>query len=353
MLGALHPPAPPLAPWGAKPLPSTWLCGARNVTAYREFHDVAMRTTNLTTNCPMLSRGNSSFFLCTPPGAVSIEFMNSGVERLITRHIVATVLRAGGWNGQPWLIDVGMNDGLITMAGAANGARVIAYDIAPSCFPYVQASISLSGLQDNVVLRNMGVSNSTDWLLVQKGECSPGGFLGKMHGKERESRATQPVPIRTLDDEVMPILRAGDDNISMLKIDAEGAEVLIFEGARAAIATQRVRSMIVEVAPVFWPRLHTTLEQGKRTLHNVVAAGMYTVFVFPNNRERLKVGLHTNEQMIESIGYMRQIVDLDAFIDDRAATRMGCNMLFVQRWHVPEQRWQHTMAPSPSALEMY
>ena len=330
----LPPPLPPqpMNPWNALAMPWMWhgVPPTENIRAEWHAHTLAMQR-NGTESCPRvqltLNQTVSSFFLCTPPGAVTIKFMSAGDERVITRRMVATVLYEGGWERRPRVVDIGMNDGLLTLAAAANGARVIAYDIAPSCFPFVSTSIARSSLLQSVTLRNMGLSNSTQSLSVQTTTCNPIGMLEQSSAKRGPVRK---VPVRTMDDELLPLVQSGHGEISMLKIDAEGAEIRIFAGGLKAIGTGRIRQIIVEVNTRYWPRLFTTLDEGKQTIRSVVAAGNYTMYVFLNKYERLGPCLDRTRTNLAYIGLMSEVLDIDCFLDDREQKRIGCNMLLVQ-----------------------
>ena len=67
-------------------------------------HRLVMRS-KATSACPRVSHGATDFFVCTPPGAVTVKFMQTGVEWMITNKIVATVVTDGGWKTRPRVVD--------------------------------------------------------------------------------------------------------------------------------------------------------------------------------------------------------------------------------------------------------
>ena len=101
---------------------------------------------------------NVTFVHCKPPGAFGVRYMRSGVEEKIGTAILTMIKQSGGWQTRPRVVDVGMNEGLLTLMSAAAGARVLAVDLAPACFENVQRSAKLSSLAGSIHMRNVGLA---------------------------------------------------------------------------------------------------------------------------------------------------------------------------------------------------
>jgi FkbM family methyltransferase len=68
------------------------------------------------------------------------------------------------------------------------------------------------------------------------------------------------------------------EEISFLKVDTEGHEVLAMRGATSLVRMRRVQYMLLEWAPSRWDRAGVTLSEGSSMLHEIMAAG-YNVYI--------------------------------------------------------------------------
>ena len=136
-------------------------------------------------------------------------------------------------------VDVGANAGSYTLlACAARGARGVAIEPVPETFGRLVANLELNGLGDRVRAENVGVGAEAGELeftagrdcmnhVVAAGETYPGPKVA--------------VPIRTMDDLL------GGESATLLKIDVEGYEALVLQGAQAALANPSLRAVIMEI----------------------------------------------------------------------------------------------------------
>ena len=144
------------------------------------------------------------------------------------------------------VVDVGAHIGRYTLMAAANEATVIAIEPDPSNFRLLEKNVKLNG-RSNVVLVPQAMTAKPGMLQLSPAPATNTGtssvepdFMEKMWNPaaNREIR----VPGETLDN----IVKAyGLSRIDWLKIDVEGHEIAVLEGARSAL--EITRRLILEV----------------------------------------------------------------------------------------------------------
>ncbi len=134
---------------------------------------------------------------------------------------------------QPWfyrprptdtVVDVGANVGCFVLEcqHRAPGIRVHAVEPNPSTFEQLLENVKRNELQTVVTAYQLAVSDQRGSLYLE-----PGGYTTGHQGLTRSGDG-QPVRCETLDD---LFARAGIERCDLLKIDTEGGEVSIVEGA--------------------------------------------------------------------------------------------------------------------------
>jgi FkbM family methyltransferase len=134
-------------------------------------------------------------------------------------------------------IDVGANAGAFTvLAAAVCGARVDAFEPVPQTFARLKAQVVLNGLGDRVAARQMGVAAALGVLSFTTGQDARNHVSDGTDGQP-----VLQVPVTTLD---ATIIR---DRPLYLKIDTEGYEHAVLQGAADLLADAALRGVIVEV----------------------------------------------------------------------------------------------------------
>ena len=157
-----------------------------------------------------------------------------GMSRLVTDHFRERV--------KPGMtvVDIGANLGHYTMVAARAGASVRAYEPDPGTFAELVANLQLNGFA-NVTPVQAAVSDRRGKASFFVDAANSGG-----HSLARENAlspgAAIEVPTVRLDDEL-----AGGE-IDILKIDAQGAEGQILEGARGTLERSDAKIYFE-----FWP----------------------------------------------------------------------------------------------------
>lgn len=119
------------------------------------------------------------------------------------------------------LIDVGANIGVYSVAAAARGSRVVAYEPAPSTAATLAANLATwPGTLVRVVAVGDGPGRAR--------------LLGDGVGARIDDRGDHEVEVVSLDDESLP-----DAARTVLKVDAEGSDPRVLLGALSLIARRR------------------------------------------------------------------------------------------------------------------
>lgn len=188
------------------------------------------------------------------PGVGEIPMLLDPNDRIVTREI----RKHGIWEPTEthWfvrslregdvVVDVGANVGYYTLiAGRLVGerGRVFAFEPEPEAFSWLQRNVRLNGLE-NVVLEQKAVSNEAGSLRLYLAERNRGDHrIFQLEGEERPYVDVEAV---TLDDYF------GDrvSDVDFVKIDTQGAEMVILQGMEGILAQSEDLVLAVE----YWPK---------------------------------------------------------------------------------------------------
>ena len=122
-------------------------------------------------------------------------------------------------------VDVGANIGAYTvLAGEAIGSRVICFEPIPSTFSRLVANLGINHLDQIVKAMNIGISNEV-------GKLSFTYDLDTMNCVINKNEAKDGIEV---DVSKLDILLAGESP-SLIKIDVEGYETRVLEGAQETL----------------------------------------------------------------------------------------------------------------------
>ena len=135
-------------------------------------------------------------------------------------------------------IDVGANIGAYTvLSGAAVGARCFSIEPVPATFSYLIDNINLNQIGENVRAFNIGAGQANEVL----------SFTTRLDTENHVATNsdsdvdTVEVPVRPLDDVL------GHSQPLCMKIDVEGFEMAVVEGARDILSKQSLLAVIMEL----------------------------------------------------------------------------------------------------------
>jgi FkbM family methyltransferase len=161
------------------------------------------------------------------------------------------------------VLDIGANIGCtaIALSQLANGGSVNAFEPVPRTFASLYAN---AGKLPNVSVHNFALGSCSATLPMQgDNHNSSGAFIANDYHITQPGHFTIDVPVRTLDD-AFPSL--GIDRVDFMKVDVEGFELDVFEGARETL--QRFKPRVVLEMNHFCLNMfrHTTIPDFRKRL---------------------------------------------------------------------------------------
>lgn len=177
----------------------------------------------------------------------------SPADQLITAHIrktrrwephvmevIAEKLPVGGT-----FVDVGANIGVHSVLGALRvgpSGMVVAVEAAPVNFAFLAANLASTGCPRALAI-NRGVWDTQKTMMLRQPTPEHTNF--HIAPGENWSGQQIEIPCETLD---AILAGAGANRVDMIKIDAEGSEFRILQGAKESLAKYRP-AMVVEFCP--------------------------------------------------------------------------------------------------------
>jgi FkbM family methyltransferase len=167
-------------------------------------------------------------------GVVDAEwgFLQGGGREDDTTAVLRSLLHPGAV-----FVDVGANVGYFTLLAAKLGADVIAYEPTPSVFRRLAENVELNSLHAKLV--NAAAMDRAGRFPLYLSEDDP--EANSLFG----SGGSVTVSAVRLDDD---LASRGISRVDVLKIDAEGAEPLVLDGARKLLDLQSP-ALIMELNP--------------------------------------------------------------------------------------------------------
>src|SRR6202035_2711911 len=141
-------------------------------------------------------------------------------------------------------VDVGANMGELTLFAAKRLAkgRVLAFEPVPQIFEELSRNVALNNSL-SIELFNIGLFDKTDSLPIFRSQDINFGTINEgvpslfSTGADRQEAA---VPLRRFDEVAS---ECGLERLDVMKIDVEGAEIMVLRGAEASI--KRFRPIII------------------------------------------------------------------------------------------------------------
>jgi FkbM family methyltransferase len=175
-------------------------------------------------------------------------------------HVAEALINATrGHTSQCNVVDVGMNDGFYSMMGAAIGCHVRSFEIQTRCIEVARRALDANKFGDRINITQAIVSNKDN--ATEDVQCTNfcfGGYsMSEATKKLRRLYYDKPIPLRHIS---LGTIFGAPGNpspssifIHFLKVDTEGFESIVLEGAEALFRDSRVGVAVVEVIPHFWP----------------------------------------------------------------------------------------------------
>lgn len=240
---------------------------------------------------------NLSLFCMNYGGGGYIE---SSGEKWVLKEIVAPACES---TASPTVFDVGANSGEYSLRVSAllPNARVYAFEPSGSTYAILLKEIKAAGRAASISAHNIGLSN-TDGTLdlytyeVDGGEASIlSSIVMRLPTQEAKIEACRKdqIEVQTIDG----FCQANDiSQIDLLKIDVEGHEIAVLQGAADMIGSRRIKMIQFEFGPCniysrtylydFWSMLAESYH-----IHRIIPQGMVRIESY---REQHEVFLTTN-----------------------------------------------------------
>jgi FkbM family methyltransferase len=174
---------------------------------------------------------------------------DGGFEPEVVRRLVAFT------RPNTVLMDVGANAGLmaIPVLREVAGSRVVSFEPSPTSLPWLERTAKESEFRDRWTIVPKALSNApgeADFAVGGSRDALYEGF--KSHQRIGGSRSVR-VAVSTLDAEWIAL---GQPDVSVIKIDVEGAEGLVLGGAAQVIRASRP-ALVIEWNAAYLQRFGT------------------------------------------------------------------------------------------------
>jgi FkbM family methyltransferase len=193
-------------------------------------------------------------------------------------------------------VDVGSNVGVYTiLASSEIGAKVISIEPIKETFHILNQNVLLNKAQENVTLLNIGVGEKQQMLFFSSLKDTVNHVLTEM---EILSQQNEVVQVEILDD----ILK--NENPKIIKIDVEGFETNVINGATNILSNENLKVIIIELNG-------SGIRYGfdDNILHNKILSYGFTCYAYePYNRKLKQIhsyGKH-NTIYIKDFEYVNQ-----------------------------------------------
>lgn len=169
---------------------------------------------------------------CYPHSPIASAVLYYGLADPIEMHFLLDFLREGDT-----FVDVGANLGVYTLlACSVPGVEVRAIEPSTAAFDRIRENVALNHLGNRVSMEKVALGRNAG-----KGKLTLGLDAMNSLVEDESELATEPVTVTTLDS-----LVDGIGSMTLVKIDVEGRETDVLEGAAQCLTDQRP-ALIVEV----------------------------------------------------------------------------------------------------------
>jgi FkbM family methyltransferase len=159
-------------------------------------------------------------------------------ERLALRDVLG-VVRPGDL-----VIDIGANVGLYSLAAAAAGARVHAFEPVPATAARLRTSLALNPeLTDRVTVHGEGLSDEPGTLTLFTESLDGYSGHASAHLPTEAQVESIEVPMNTLDAATADL----EGPVRLVKVDVEGHEPAVLDGGREFFERMRPEYLFVEI----------------------------------------------------------------------------------------------------------
>lgn len=185
----------------------------------------------------------------------TLDYPGARIEIEVSNPIEATY-RALACQKEPWTVsfiegmapdatfwDVGANVGPYTLIAAKRGHPAVAIEPAFGNLYHLCVNLAANALLDRVLVIPAALGAATGWDWLHYGDLRPGAASHQMGGERKITHHKQQVAVWALDDLMACVPLPGP---RYLKVDVDGGEGGVLEGARAFLADGETRGVLIE-----------------------------------------------------------------------------------------------------------
>jgi hypothetical protein len=194
---------------------------------------------------------------------------NDGGEQRVTQVMFSVFDQSckprGASEAPGLMLDVGSNTGFYGLNALSRGCETNFFDLQPECQQFVNSAIYYNHFEDRGKVFPYGVAAKYSSFAVPSTGCAGTFFAGGGGNLQGEV-----FPLRAFVKK-RPIL--------MMKVDTEGNEVNVLNGAKVFFAEHLIKNAIVEITPMkgFYARMGTSTEEIAELISTFVEQGYHMV----------------------------------------------------------------------------
>lgn len=178
---------------------------------------------------------NSPIPMFYPDLVVGQQVYSDGIpERILTTWVHDTLIQP-----DKTFIDIGAHVGTYSWICGRKATHTYSFECNPEIFCYLAANIALHGMTDRITPYSFALGNREDAVDYYMRGVDGGHNGVKMFGSVDAGRKSIKVPMKTLDS-----LRL--ENIGLIKIDVEGFEKEVLEGAQDTLKRNNYPKILFE-----------------------------------------------------------------------------------------------------------
>lgn len=176
------------------------------------------------------------------------EFLNGTFQDWEKSSLEWWVNKCSSQKGPGKVLDLGAYSGIYSIAAASAGKSVIAFEPNSETFKLLERNVKLNNFMEKIDVRNFAIGAEPAFLnlAVEKFRSYSSGsrvLENQSSINETDWRILQSTEIKKLDDVI------GSQKIDLLKIDVEGFELDVLNGARNTLTNNRTQILIEVLSP--------------------------------------------------------------------------------------------------------
>jgi FkbM family methyltransferase len=165
-------------------------------------------------------------------------------EQLLVKRCLAK--QSGG---RATAFDIGANVGGFTCLIASLGHTVHSFEPIPETFCRLKNNVKYNGLLDHAHLNRLAVGKEPGLVTFHIEDDSPATNRMAMPGEQLRGKATSIQVVAAIDLDGY-CQSQGVEFIDFLKVDVEGMEPYVLQGAKTLLKEQKIAAILIEICPV-------------------------------------------------------------------------------------------------------